>query len=98
MLARALSSDVRSCCCWMSRPPASTCPVANSCSRRCRPPSEAPPTTILVTHHVEEIPGRPPTRPSCDGGLVVAPAPIADVLTDANVTACFDAADLDHGA
>ena len=49
-----------------------------------------PPTTILVTHHVEEIPRTTTHAALLRRGLLVASGPIADVLTDANVTACFD--------
>jgi iron complex transport system ATP-binding protein len=47
------------------------------------------PTTILVTHHVEEIP------PGFDhvlllaGGRVVASGPLTEVLTNQNLSACF---------
>ena len=36
--------------------------------------SDAPPTTILVTHHVEESPGRPRMRPSCGADSWSRPA------------------------
>jgi iron complex transport system ATP-binding protein len=52
--------------------------------------SDAPPTTILVTHHVEEIPRTATHAALLRRGLVVASGAIAEVLTDANVTACFD--------
>ena len=35
-------------------------------------------------------PGPRPTRRSCDAGRLVASGPIHDVLTDADMTACFD--------
>jgi len=50
----------------------------------------ATPTTILVTHHVEEIPRTTTHAALLRHGLLVASGAIADVLTDANVTACFD--------
>jgi iron complex transport system ATP-binding protein len=52
--------------------------------------SDAPPTTILVTHHVEEIPRTTTHAALLRRGLVVASGAIAEVLTDANVSACFD--------
>ena len=48
------------------------------------------PTTILVTHHVEEIPRTTTHAALLRRGLVVASGAIAEVLTDANVSACFD--------
>ena len=47
-------------------------------------------TTILVTHHVEEIPRTTTHAALLRHGVMVSSGPIADVLTDANVTACFD--------
>jgi len=47
------------------------------------------PATVLVTHHVEEI---PPHFTHClllDGGRVLVSGPIGDVLTDAAVSRCF---------
>ena len=52
--------------------------------------SDAPPTTILVTHHVEEIPRTTTHAALLRRGLMVASGAIAEVLTDANVSACFD--------
>jgi iron complex transport system ATP-binding protein len=52
--------------------------------------TETPPTTILVTHHVEEIPRMITHAALLRHGLLVASGAIADVLTDANVTACYD--------
>ena len=49
-----------------------------------------PPTTILVTHHVEEIPRTTTHAVLLRHGLFVSSGAIADVLTDENVTACFD--------
>src|SRR6185295_19233866 len=48
------------------------------------------PTTILVTHHVEEIPRTTTHAALLRRGRPVASGPIHEVLTDANVTACFD--------
>ena len=48
------------------------------------------PTTILVTHHVEEIPRTTTHAALLRRGLMVASGAIAEVLTDANVSACFD--------
>jgi iron complex transport system ATP-binding protein len=50
------------------------------------------PTTMLVTHHVEEIPRIATHAALLRQGRFVASGPIADVLTDTNVTACFDLA------
>jgi len=48
------------------------------------------PTSILVTHHVEEIPRTTTHAALLRRGRPVASGPIHEVLTDANVTACFD--------
>ena len=50
------------------------------------------PTTMLVTHHVEEIPRTATHAALLREGCLVASGPIATVLTDANVTTCFDLA------
>ncbi len=50
------------------------------------------PTTMLVTHHVEEIPRTATHAALLRQGCLVASGPIATVLTDANVTTCFDLA------
>ena len=50
------------------------------------------PTTILVTHHLEEIPRSTTHAALLRQGRLVASGPIERVLTDANVTACFDLA------
>jgi iron complex transport system ATP-binding protein len=52
----------------------------------------ATPTTILVTHHVEEIPRTATHAALLRRGRLVASGPIGSVLTDANVTTCFDLA------
>jgi iron complex transport system ATP-binding protein len=59
----------------------------------------AAPTTILVTHHLEEIPRTATHAALLRGGLVVAAGPIVDALTDANVSASFgvDAHVSNHG-
>jgi iron complex transport system ATP-binding protein len=49
-------------------------------------------TTMLVTHHVEEIPKTATHAALLRRGCLVASGPIASVLTDANVTTCFDLA------
>jgi iron complex transport system ATP-binding protein len=49
-------------------------------------------TTMLVTHHVEEIPRSTTHAALLRRGCFVASGMIEDVLTDANVTACFDLA------
>jgi iron complex transport system ATP-binding protein len=51
---------------------------------------DAAPTTMLVTHHVEEIPRIATHAALLRRGRLVAAGPIKKVLTDANVTACFD--------
>ncbi len=51
---------------------------------------EDSPASILVTHHVEEI---PPGATHClllRGGSIVAAGPIAETLTDDNLSATFD--------
>jgi iron complex transport system ATP-binding protein len=47
------------------------------------------PSTILVTHHVEEIPHTATHAALLRGGLVVAAGSILDTLTDANVSTTF---------
>jgi iron complex transport system ATP-binding protein len=54
--------------------------------------AEASPTTMLVTHHVEEIPRITTHAALLRQGRLVGSGPIGDVLTDANVTTCFDLA------
>ena len=51
---------------------------------------DASPTTMLVTHHVEEIPRIATHAALLRRGRIVAAGLIESVLTDANVTACFD--------
>ena len=51
---------------------------------------ELSPATVLVSHHVEEI---PPGITHClllSGGRIVAAGPIAETLTDENLSATFD--------
>lgn len=52
--------------------------------------ADTAPTTILVTHHVEEIPRTATHAALLRRGCLVASGPIQGVLTDANVTTCFD--------
>ena len=52
--------------------------------------ADTSPTTVLVTHHVEEIPRTATHAALLRRGRLVASGPIADVLTDAHVTACFE--------
>ncbi len=52
--------------------------------------SDTPTTTILVTHHVEEIPRTTTHAALLRRGVLVSSGPIDAVLTDANVTGCFD--------
>ena len=47
------------------------------------------PTTILVTHHVEEIPPGTTHAMLLRGGTSIAQGPIAEVLTDANLTDAY---------
>jgi iron complex transport system ATP-binding protein len=54
--------------------------------------ADASPTTILVTHHAEEIPRSATHAALLRQGRLVASGPIHEVLTDANMTACFDVA------
>src|SRR5262249_32822353 len=48
-----------------------------------------PPTTILATHHLEEIPTTATHAPLLRDGLLVATGPAPDVLTDAGLSACY---------
>jgi iron complex transport system ATP-binding protein len=52
--------------------------------------ADATPTTVLVSHHVEEIPRTATHAALLRRGRLVASGPIRDVLTDADMTACFD--------
>ncbi|MGZ6544761.1 MAG: ABC transporter ATP-binding protein [Actinomycetota bacterium] len=52
--------------------------------------ADTAPPTILVTHHLEEIPRIATHAALLRAGSVVAGGPIRSVLTDANVSACFD--------
>jgi iron complex transport system ATP-binding protein len=54
--------------------------------------AEDAPTTILVTHHLEEIPRTATHSALLRDGRTVAVGPIETVLTDANVSSCFDMA------
>jgi iron complex transport system ATP-binding protein len=47
------------------------------------------PTQVVVTHHVEEIPAGFTHLLLLSGGSVVARGPIADTMTDGNLTAAF---------
>jgi len=51
---------------------------------------EDSPATILVTHHVEEIPLGITHCLLLSGGRIVAAGPIAETLTDENLSATFD--------
>ena len=46
--------------------------------------------TVTVTHHLEEIPPSSTHALLLAGGRVLAQGPVADVLTSAAVSACFD--------
>lgn len=46
--------------------------------------------SILVTHHLEEIPSTTTHAVLIREGLVVAQGPVADVLTTSHVTECFN--------
>lgn len=52
--------------------------------------ADTSPTTILVTHHVEEIPRNATHAALLRRGRLVASGPIESVLTDDNLTTCFD--------
>jgi iron complex transport system ATP-binding protein len=52
--------------------------------------ADASPTTMLVTHHVEEIPTTTTHAALLRRGCLVASGPIQDVLTESDMTACFD--------
>lgn len=51
--------------------------------------ADTAPSTILVTHHLEEIPRTATHAALLRSGLIVASGPIHTVLTDANVSSCF---------
>ncbi|SDL63336.1 ABC transporter ATP-binding protein [Tessaracoccus oleiagri] len=51
----------------------------------------AAPATVLVTHHVEEIPDGVTHCLLLNGGRVVAAGPLRDTLTSQNLSAAFDA-------
>jgi iron complex transport system ATP-binding protein len=46
-------------------------------------------TTVLATHHLEEIPVTTTHAALLRGGRAVAVGPIEEVLTDARLSACF---------
>ena len=48
------------------------------------------PAMVMLTHHLEEIPGGMTHALLLTDGAVVASGPIADVLTDATLSATFD--------
>lgn len=48
------------------------------------------PASVLVTHHMEEIPAGITHALLIKGGKIVAAGPIDETLTDANLTATFD--------
>ena len=48
------------------------------------------PATVLVTHHVEEIPAGITHALLLKQGSVLAAGPIDDVLTETNLSATFD--------
>lgn len=52
--------------------------------------SDVAPATVLVTHHLEEIPQGMTHALLLKGGTVVASGPIGDVLTDDLLTQTFD--------
>jgi iron complex transport system ATP-binding protein len=47
-------------------------------------------TTVMVTHHFEELPPSTTHAALLRGGRLVAAGPVADVLTTELVSACFD--------
>lgn len=47
-------------------------------------------TSVLVSHHLEELPGSTTHALLLNGGRIVAGGRIHDVLTSDNLTACFD--------
>ncbi len=51
--------------------------------------AKSSPTTVLVSHHVEEIPPNFSHAMLLRDGQVVASGPIAEVITEANLTATF---------
>ncbi len=51
--------------------------------------SESSPATVLVSHHVEEIPPNFTHAMLLRDGQVVAAGPMAEVITEANLTATF---------
>ena len=69
----------------------STSVVARTSSRRCRVLASAhsSPATVLVSHHVEEIPPGFTHAMLLRDGQVVAAGPMDEVITEANLTATF---------
>ncbi|HYK33716.1 MAG TPA: ABC transporter ATP-binding protein, partial [Streptosporangiaceae bacterium] len=47
------------------------------------------PVLVMVTHHVEEVPGGFTHAMLMRGGAVIAAGPIAGVFTDVNLSKCF---------
>lgn len=47
-------------------------------------------TTVTVTHHLEELPKTTTHALLITDGRVLAAGPAEEVLTSANVSACFD--------
>lgn len=47
-------------------------------------------TSLLVTHHVEEVPSSTTHAVLLRGGRVTAAGPVDDVLTGENISAAFD--------
>ncbi|MCA9864387.1 MAG: ATP-binding cassette domain-containing protein [Thermomicrobiales bacterium] len=46
-------------------------------------------TSVIVSHHLEELPGSTSHALLLNGGRAVAEGPIAEVLTSGNLSACF---------
>ena len=62
-------------------------PGVHAC--RCSPPTPASPATVLVSHHVEEIPPGFTHALLLRAGAVVAQGPVDDVITPINLSATF---------
>ena len=62
--------------------------LVSTLSELCTEPSA--PATVLVTHHVEEIPKGITHALLLKQGSVLAAGPIDDVLTETNLSATFD--------
>ncbi len=80
------------CCCWTSRPPGWTSAAASSSWRAWTSCAAQHPdlASVLVTHHLEELPASTSHALLLRDGRVLAAGPADDVLTTELVSTCFD--------